>query len=34
MLFPDMKGDRPIYIRDLSFKSTDQKYMEKTKKDI
>jgi len=34
MLFPELKNENPIYIRDLSFKSTDIKNMEKIKKDI
>ena len=34
MLFPEMKNENPIYIWDLSFKSTDIKNMEKVKKDI
>lgn len=33
MLFPELKNENPIYIKDLSFKSTD-KNMEKIKKDI
>ncbi len=35
MLFPTLnKENNPIFIWDLSFKSTDAKYMEKVKKDI
>lgn len=33
MLFPELKSENPVYIWDLSFKSTD-KNMEKIKKDI
>lgn len=34
MLFPALQNENPIFIRDLSFKSTDQKYMESIKKEI
>jgi|JI10StandDraft_1071094.scaffolds.fasta_scaffold115254_5 nucleosome binding factor SPN SPT16 subunit len=34
MLFPTLDKENPIFLRDLSFKSTDTKFMEKTKKDI
>ena len=34
MEFPHMEGENKIYLRELTFKSTDSKYMDQTLKDI